>query len=313
MSEDYILIGGGLLIALVIMHGIWQAWRARQDPLPLDLASEVPDEGFDLEELGPDFPNGGARVVPRIERRDDTAPTQRPLGFEAAVPVLMEVVDEEATAAESIDVAEPGVASDARNGSASTDGNLQGSRNAPIVADASDAIVPSRNSRNARKEQRTAAREPDAPNGDAAGQAGENEILAINVLARGSRRFSGSELWAAFQRNGLTFGDMNIFHRLSPITRTPQYSVANAIEPGTFDLSGIETMETPGACFFLRLPGPSEPAAVFDDMLRVARDVGKSLDGDLKDEHFSVLTGQTEEHYRQRIAEFSRKRMSRRY
>ena len=106
---------------------------------------------------------------------------------------------------------------------------------------------------------------------------------------------------------------MNIFHRLNPVTRTPVYSVANAIEPGTFDLSKMELMSTPGACLFLRLPGPSEPAAVFDDMLRVARDISQSLDGELKDENFSVMTGQTEEHYRQRIAEFSRKRMSKRY
>lgn len=106
---------------------------------------------------------------------------------------------------------------------------------------------------------------------------------------------------------------MNIFHRLNPVTRTPQYSVANAIEPGTFDLSDMDSMKTPGACLFLRLPGSSEPAAVFDDMLRVARDIEQSLDGELKDENFSDLTGQTEEHYRQRIAEFSRKRMSKRY
>ena len=306
MSEDYILIGGGLLIALVIMHGIWQAWRARQDPLPLDLASEVAEEDIDLDALGPDFPNGGARVVPGVGRSDDTVPTQRPLDFEVAAPVLMEVVDEEATTAERVDVSEAEIASDPPNGSASNDGYLRESRNEPVVADAGDSIIPSRGSRNARMEQRSARPEPEAPNR-------ESEILAINVLARGTRRFSGSDLWTAFQRNGLTFGDMNIFHRLSPITRTPQYSVANAVEPGTFDLANMETMETPGACFFLRLPGPSEPAAVFDDMLRVARDIGQSLDGELKDENFSALTGQTEEHYRQRIAEFSRKRMFKRF
>lgn len=318
MSEEYILIGGGLLIALVIMHGIWQAWRAREDPLPLDLESEIPEEDLDLDALGPDFPNGGARVVPRIESRNDAAPTQRSLAIEVAAPVLMEVVDEERVDAETVDVAQADIASGSGNGPAGMDSDLQGSRIEPIVAEPSDSIMPSRSARNTvrntNKEQRVARREPEAPNGDAAREAEQNEILAINVLARGSgRRFTGSDLCAAFQRNGLTFGDMNIFHRLNPITRTPQYSVANAIEPGTFDLSNMDSMETPGACFFLRLPGPSEPAAVFDDMLRVARDIGNSLDGELKDENFSVLTGQTEEHYRQRIAEFSRKRMSQRY
>ncbi len=313
MSEDYILIGGGLLIALVIMHGLWLAWRARRDPLPLELSADVPDDDFDGDEFGADFPNGGARVVGSAGQ---TAPTQRHLAFESSAPVLMEVVHEDATAADSVAVGKAG--SGAKNGSANMGGNRHTSRNEPIIAQASDSIVPARISRKdiSSKDQRPARRQREAPRQKALNvvvDAEDKEILAINVLARGNRRFSGSDLWAAFQRNGLTFGDMNIFHRLNPITKTPQFSVANAIEPGTFDLSNMESMQTPGACLFLRLPGPAEPAAVFDNMLRVARDIGQSLDGELKDENFSVLTGQTEEHYRQRIAEFSRKRMSKRY
>ena len=306
MSEDYILIGGGLLIAIVIMHGLWLAWRSRRDPLPLDLSTEIPGDEFDDDELGAEFPNGGARVVGDAEQ----VPTQRPLVFEGSAPVLMEVVAEDAA---PID-AEPETAREEKNGSPDT--NDSWPEREPIVAEANDSIVPARGSGSSRKEQRPARRGRDAPRPSApevVEDSGEKEILAINVLARGSRRFSGADLCAAFQRNGLTFGDMNIFHRLNPVTRTPQYSVANAIEPGTFDLSDMESMKTPGACLFLRLPGPSEPAAVFDDMLRVARDIGQSLDGELKDENFSVMTGQTEEHYRQRIAEFSRKRMSKRY
>ena len=318
MSEDYILIGGGLLIALVIMHGLWLAWRARRDPLPLDISADIPDDDFDRDGLGSDFPNGGARVVGNAEH---PAPTQRSLAFDGFAPVLMDIVQEHAATAGSVAAAETG--SGAKNGSGNMTGNLRTSRNEPIVAAASDAIVPARISRKdtsrkdtSRKEQRPARREREALRQNALDvvmDAEGKEILAINVLARGNKRFIGSDLWEAFQRNGLTFGDMNIFHRLNPVTRTPQFSVANAIEPGTFDLSNMESMKTPGACLFLRLPGPSEPAAVFDDMLRVARDIGHGLGGELKDENFSVLTGQTEEHYRQRIAEFSRKRMSKRY
>ncbi len=312
MSEDYILIGGGLLIALVIMHGVWLAWRSRGDPLPLDLSTDIPDDGFDDDDgLGAEFPNGGARVVAGAEQ---SVPTQRPLAFEGSAPVLMEVVGEDAA---TTDLADARTAREPKNGTQETDDGLRGAGSEPIVAQVDDAIVPARVSprisRSSRKDERPARREREAPPPQLVADPDENEILAINVLARGNRRFSGADLWAAFQRNGLTFGDMNIFHRLNPVTRTPQYSVANAIEPGNFDLSNMEAMETPGACLFLRLPGPSEPAAVFDDMLRVARDISQSLDGELRDENFSGLTGQTEEHYRQRIAEFSRKRMSKRY
>ena len=387
MSEDYILIGGGLLIALVIMHGLWLAWRARRDPLPLDISSDVPDDGFDADELGPEFPNGGARVVGSTEH---ATPTQRHLSFEGTAPVLMDIVPEEPAipadavadastdfprntspgagetpalpyassvgehspaegslhgstppatgetpalpyassvgehspaegswptggAGESSEREAAAVHPQGNNGSMDFDGDWQESRKQPIAPQADDSVLAARTSRGSRDEERSARRERETPRPDVGTDRDDHEILAINVLARGNSRFSGSELWAAFQRNGLTFGDMNIFHRLNPVTRTPQFSVANAIEPGTFDLSGMDSMQTPGACLFLRLPGPSEPAAVFDDMLRVARDIGQSLGGELKDENFSVLTGQTEEHYRQRIAEFSRKRMSRRY
>ena len=307
MSQNYILIGGGLLIALVIMHGLWLAWRTRQDPLPLELAGDIPEEGLDDDVLGPEFPNGGARVV---RSNEPNVPTQRNLTFEGTAPVLMEVVDQDAPAIGSVDAGENG--RESGNGSANPEDGWSESRKEPILAEVDDPIVPDHLSGNSHEEQHFPLRDAQHHNAPDAFADGE-EILAINVLARGNGRFSGSDLWSAFQRNGLTFGDMNIFHRLNPVTRTPQYSVANAIEPGTFDLSDMESMKTPGACLFLRLPGPSEPAAVFDDMLRVARDIGHSLDGEIKDENLSVLTGQTEEHYRQRIAEFSRKRMSKRY
>ena len=38
--KSLILIGGGLLIAAVIGHGFWIAWRSRREPYRLDI---VPD------------------------------------------------------------------------------------------------------------------------------------------------------------------------------------------------------------------------------------------------------------------------------
>jgi cell division protein ZipA len=110
--------------------------------------------------------------------------------------------------------------------------------------------------------------------------------------------------------NGLRYGDMNIFHRVEPTSRVHQYSVANIIEPGTFDMAEVDELRTPGLCFFMRLPGPEQPVEAFEDMHRVARDVAERLGGELKDERRSVLTGQTVEHYRHRVAEFCRRRMS---
>jgi cell division protein ZipA len=139
---------------------------------------------------------------------------------------------------------------------------------------------------------------------------GPSEIVIINVIAREGRSFEGEALLSVLLRNALKFGDMNIFHRIEPASKVVQFSLASATEPGTFDLSAMDKFTTRGVSLFLRLPGPEHPIATFDDMLGVARDIAATLEGDLKDEHKSVMTPQTVEHYRQRIAEFSRKRLS---
>jgi len=139
-----------------------------------------------------------------------------------------------------------------------------------------------------------------------------SEVIVINVLARNGAKFGGSALMEAFLRNGLKFGDMNIFHRILPSSKEVQFSVASAVEPGTFDLSAMETFHTPGVSFFMRMPGPGQPLEVFEDMLAVTRDVAASLGADLKDEQLSVMTSQTIQHCRARIEDFSRKRMSQR-
>jgi cell division protein ZipA len=144
----------------------------------------------------------------------------------------------------------------------------------------------------------------------AAADATPEDLILINVLAPREQPFTGPRLVDALRANGLRYGDMNIFHRLDQTTRAHQYSVANIIEPGTFDMAEVDDFRTPGVCFFMRLPGPEHPVEAFEDMHRVARDVAQRLGGELKDERRSVLTGQTVEHYRHRVAEFCRRRMS---
>lgn len=139
------------------------------------------------------------------------------------------------------------------------------------------------------------------------------EVIVINVLCRGDGRMAGPALLEVITDQGLRFGDMNIFHRHAAADRGRiEFSLASAVEPGTFDLGAMDEFETPGVTMFLTLPGPEQPLDSLEDMVAVARAIAGELGAELKDDKHSVMTGQTIEHCRQRIREFTRRQMSRR-
>ena len=132
------------------------------------------------------------------------------------------------------------------------------------------------------------------------------EVLVCNVMAREGSELHGDDLLEALITNGLKFGEMNIFHkRFRGKTNGPViFSVANILNPGTFDLNDMTDFRTSGVSLFLALPSPTNNLEAFEHMLDVAIHLKKSLDGELKDDHRNVMTSQTIEHYRQRIRDF---------
>jgi cell division protein ZipA len=140
------------------------------------------------------------------------------------------------------------------------------------------------------------------------------EVIVINVLARTGEEFQGPALQRLLEACGLLYGDMDIYHRHETTdTKSPvQFSVASAVEPGTFRPAEIATLSTPGISFFMSLPGPGNALQAFNFMYETAQAVVRNLGGELKDERRSVMTSQTAEHCRQRIREFERKQRSKR-
>jgi cell division protein ZipA len=138
------------------------------------------------------------------------------------------------------------------------------------------------------------------------------EVVVINVLAKTGQNFSGEKLKDLFEACGLQHGDLDIYHRHEETdTRSPvQFSVASAVEPGTFRPEDMAKLSTPGISFFMSMPGPSSSLQAFDFMLETAQCVVRNLGGELKDERRSVMTPQTIEHCRQRIREYERKNRS---
>lgn len=133
-----------------------------------------------------------------------------------------------------------------------------------------------------------------------------SEVLVINVMAKTDRDIAGIDMLQVLMANGLIFGDMSIFHRhLEHNRESPVlFSVANMVNPGTFDLNQIGEFATKGLCFFLTLPNVATSMQAFEKMLDAAQQVRVALDCDLKDDSRSVMTSQTIEHYRQRVRDF---------
>lgn len=135
------------------------------------------------------------------------------------------------------------------------------------------------------------------------------EVFMINVVARDPRGFNGDDILQILLACDLRFGDMSFFHRTEYENGKGaiQFSVANMMQPGVFDIDNMSDLATPGLVFFLTLPGPDDMMQAFDFMLETARTVARNLGADVLDESRSVLTGQAIEHSRQQIRELERR------
>lgn len=140
---------------------------------------------------------------------------------------------------------------------------------------------------------------------------GPLEVLVLNVMAADGKMLSGEEVHEALVSQGLKFGEMDIYH----FDRGGQgakghFSVANILNPGTFKADMAE-FATPGLCFFMTLSLRGSNQERFDKMLDASMRVTDQLGARLHDEQRSVISGQTLEHYRNRIRDFERRRMLR--
>lgn len=135
-------------------------------------------------------------------------------------------------------------------------------------------------------------------------------IVTFTVLAKDEHGFNGEKLLHCMLSRGLRFGDMDIFHRHKHTSGEGpiQFSLANALKPGTFNLDNMASFKTRAVSLFLILPGPSDPINAYNLMLDTARHLASELDGQLLDDHKSVLTQQTIQHFQEQIVDYERRR-----
>jgi len=139
------------------------------------------------------------------------------------------------------------------------------------------------------------------------------EVFMLNVVARSREGFRGEDILHILLACDLRFGDMNFFHRheFEAGRGAIQFSVANMMQPGVFDIDSMGDLATPGLVFFVTLPGPEDMMKAFDYMLETAQAVARNLEGDVLDEARNPLSKQSLEHSRQQIRDLERRLLAR--
>jgi len=132
------------------------------------------------------------------------------------------------------------------------------------------------------------------------------KIITLFVLAPTGVPFRGSFLMEAMSEAGLQYGDLQIFHSIDRQAGRDDmlFSVANIVEPGTFEPNRMDGFTTQGLVLILQLPGPLDAIKAFDAMVLAARSLAASLEGRLCDATRSVLTRQTISHMREEVVDY---------
>jgi len=146
--------------------------------------------------------------------------------------------------------------------------------------------------------------EPEKPNTQL-----EPQVIILSVVMPANQQIFGAALLPSLLTLGLKYGEMNIFHRHEDNAGNGKvtFSLANIMNPGSFDLDTMETFATRGVSLFMTLPNAGDCFSVFEQMLNAAKQLAQEFNAQVLDDKRNVLTKQTEQHYLSKIREFDRK------
>ena len=137
--------------------------------------------------------------------------------------------------------------------------------------------------------------------GDTEQENADEDVIVLYILARPPEQLAGDKINSAAQASGLEFGKMNIFHRLNDAGKSV-FSLANMVEPGSFDADAMHEIQTPGIIFFMQVSAVADSGNVFDDMLECAYHMSEMLDAQLCNRKRQPLTQSDAEQYRDLVS-----------
>ncbi len=132
-------------------------------------------------------------------------------------------------------------------------------------------------------------------------------IIAFFILATESRLFSGQTLFNTFEECGLKYGKMKIFNYYGvgdSKLEMPIFSIANMVEPGTFNPAEREHFSSPGIALFMRLPNAFSGRVGLELMLTTAQQLAEKLEGIIQNDTGQVIDAAFIKTLHERIHQF---------
>lgn len=124
--------------------------------------------------------------------------------------------------------------------------------------------------------------------------------LIMFIAAETEEGFYGPQILEALENSGLTFGEMDVYHRmvLSERGETSLFNVANGIKPWTLIPENLAAGDsTPGLSMVLNLPSPIDDREALHDFVRTAERLSGQLGGILKNQQQEPITAEQRRAY----------------
>ncbi|CDT89587.1 cell division protein ZipA [Vibrio coralliirubri] len=334
-----LIIVGALAIAALLFHGLWTSKKegkakfgdkplGKLDNDSLDEAETIPNRSFAPEDdfeiirkerKEPDFAVSPSETDPLIDSDPLTAPQSKEAyeddielndlpSFSVADPIK---VESEPEVIEEEKVVEPEVPSfeltDEQKENHAGFKEQYGSFEEPSET-VDEPVVPNET---LTQREPVVAKEVVTPQSAPVEETQPDEelgleVIVLNVHCAGEIPFVGTELFRSMENNGLTYGEMSIYHCFAQSTDAPKviFSVANMMQPGTLEHDDPADFTTKGISFFMTLPCYGQADQNFNVMLSAAQKIADDMGGNVLDESRNLMTPNRLSDYRKQIRDF---------
>ena len=115
--------------------------------------------------------------------------------------------------------------------------------------------------------------------------------LVLFIAANDDTGLNGNKLLNSFEKAGLSYGEMDLFHRIVATDKgeVSIFSVANGVEPWTLNPDDIRDQSTPGVSLILNLPSSVDDVQAIEEYVSVAKIIASDLNANLKNQQQEIF------------------------